>query len=144
MITVAILYREEEQQQKVYEEVRRIISEEYRPLHAHLYHFHGWKVTDSFRDAVTSKDIVKMKAILTEEHPGKITLVFTPDVYYITVIGVYTCDILSKETCQELVEEVQHFEKWCKEHQLKVNRPNSMNNYGAILDDFGFKSVLNM
>lgn len=40
------------------------------------------------------------------------------------------------------MEEIDHFEKWCGEHGLQVNRPNSMNNYGAILDDFGMEPVL--
>lgn len=56
--------------------------------------------------------------------------------------GVYTFDMLSKQTCEQLIEEVHHFETWCKTHQLRVNRPNSMNQYGAILDDFGFHPVL--
>jgi len=51
--------------------------------------------------------------------------------------------MLTEKTCQQLVEEVHHFEEWCKEHQLRINRPNSMNKYGAILDDFGFEPVLN-
>ena len=52
--------------------------------------------------------------------------------------------MLAKQTCQELVEEVHYFEKWCKDRQLRVNRPNSMNKYGAILDDFGFVQVLDV
>jgi hypothetical protein len=75
----------------------------------------GWKVKDGFSEAVRNKDIIKMRAILNEER---------------------------SETCRELVEEVHHFEKWCKDHQLRVNRPNSMNKYGAILDDFGLQPVL--
>jgi hypothetical protein len=35
--------REEKQQQKAYEEVRRVIAEDYRPLHHHLYGLDGWK-----------------------------------------------------------------------------------------------------
>ena len=35
------------------------------------------------------------------------------------------------------------FESWCANQQVTIQRPNSMNNYGAILDDFGFNSFLN-
>ena len=133
--------REEEQQLKAYEEVRKIIEEKYRPLHGHLYQLHGWKVTDSFSEAVKSNDIGEMRAILTEEHPGEMSIALIGH-QCLSAIGVYTCDILSKRTCHELVEEVHNFEKWCKDHQLRVNRPNSMNKYGAILDDFGLQPVL--
>ena len=57
--------------------------------------------------------------------------------------GVYTFEMLTGKTCRELMEEVRHFEQWCKASKLRINRPNSMNKYGAILDDFGFQTVLN-
>ncbi len=56
--------------------------------------------------------------------------------------GVYTFDLLTAQCCRELLQEVHHFEQWCKDNGLSINRPNSMNSYGAILDDFGFEPVL--
>ena len=88
-----------------------------------------------------------MRSILTEEHPGMLCRIIPVTIFHVFSafsIGVYTCDMLSRETCQQLVEEVHHFEKWCKERQLRVNRPNSMNEYGAILDDFGLREPLDM
>jgi len=55
---------------------------------------------------------------------------------------LYTFKLLSDKTCTELIEEVEHFELWCKHMNLAPQRPNSMNNYGAILDDFGFNKTL--
>jgi len=37
---------------------------------------------------------------------------------------------------------MENFEKFGNEHELVVQRPNSMNNYGAILDDFGFNDAM--
>lgn len=51
--------------------------------------------------------------------------------------------MLAVKCCHEVLEEVDHFERWCKDNKLRINRPNTMNRYGAILDDFGFESVLN-
>ena len=65
------LYREEEEKLKAYEEVCRIISQKYIPLHQHLYQLSGWEVTETFSHAVSSKDQLKMRAILTEEKPGE-------------------------------------------------------------------------
>jgi len=45
-------------------------------------------------------------------------------------------------TCTEILEEVEHFEQWCVKRGLSVHRPNTMNNYGAILDHFGFAACL--
>lgn len=40
--------------------------------------------------------------------------------------------MLQKKTCDEILEEVQHFEEWCIKRGLSVHRPNSMNNYGEF------------
>lgn len=56
--------------------------------------------------------------------------------------GVYSFNMLTEKCCSELLEEVDHFEQWCKDNKLRINRPNTMNRYGAILDDFGFETVL--
>lgn len=56
--------------------------------------------------------------------------------------GVYSFNMLTEKCCCELLEEVDHFEQWCKDNKLRINRPNTMNRYGAILDDFGFETVL--
>lgn len=56
--------------------------------------------------------------------------------------GLWKAPFLSTRTCRELVEEVQHAEKWSQARGLAVHRPNSMNNYGVILDDFGLSEAL--
>jgi hypothetical protein len=36
--------------------------------------------------------------------------------------------MLTEEFCNKLLEEIIHFENWCKEEKVHVYRPNSMNN----------------
>jgi len=42
-----------------------------------------------------------------------------------------------------LLEEVENFEKWVHAMKFKIMRPNTMNKYGAVLDDFGLEAMLN-
>ena len=56
--------------------------------------------------------------------------------------GIYVFDMLTPRFCAELLEEIDHFERWCAENDLPLIRPNTMNNYGAVLDTFGFQGML--
>ena len=56
--------------------------------------------------------------------------------------GIYVFDMLAPRFCAELLEEIDHFEGWCTENDLPLIRPNTMNNYGAVLDTFGFQGML--
>jgi hypothetical protein len=40
------------------------------------------------------------------------------------------------------MEEIAYFKKFCDDNQMPRLHPNSMNNYGVILDDFGFEKIL--
>lgn len=37
---------------------------------------------------------------------------------------------------------MDHFERWVHETKLRIMRPNTMNKYGAVLDDFGLETML--
>ncbi|KAF1878916.1 hypothetical protein Lal_00047588 [Lupinus albus] len=37
---------------------------------------------------------------------------------------------------------VDHFERWVNQTKFRIMRPNTMNQYGAVLDDFGMETVL--
>jgi len=103
-----------------------MVAKEFKPFHSHLRTLEGWEL---------DKDLVKacgphgsrqeIMNLLTKVGPG-----------------LYTFKMLSDKTCKELIEEVEYFENWCKQWNLAPQRPNSMNNYGAMLDDFGFSTVL--
>ncbi|GJU53923.1 uncharacterized PKHD-type hydroxylase-like protein [Tanacetum coccineum] len=56
--------------------------------------------------------------------------------------GIYEFDMLQPRYCEMLISEVENFEKWVRETNFELLRPNSMNNYGAVLDDFGMEGTL--
>ena len=37
---------------------------------------------------------------------------------------------------------MENFERWVHEKKFRIMRPNTMNRYGAVLDDFGFETML--
>lgn len=51
---------------------------------------------------------------------------------------IYSFPLLSDETCTLLQEEIAHFQS----SGLEARRPNSMNNYGIILNDIGLRESL--
>jgi len=55
---------------------------------------------------------------------------------------IYVFDLLRPEFCEALLEEVAWFERWSQDNDLPMIRPNTMNNYGAVLDSFGFETCL--
>lgn len=42
-----------------------------------------------------------------------------------------------------IISQVENFEKWVNAVKFKIMRPNTMNKYGAVLDDFGLEAMLN-
>eukprot|EP00761_Pharyngomonas_kirbyi_P008232 gb/GECH01008243.1/.p1 GENE.gb/GECH01008243.1/~~gb/GECH01008243.1/.p1 ORF type:complete len:326 (+),score=68.28 gb/GECH01008243.1/:1-978(+) len=55
-----------------------------------------------------------------------------------TESGIYSFPAFSETTCDRFIQEIHHIEN----SGLPVNRPNSMNNYGVVIDDFGFSSFI--
>lgn len=37
---------------------------------------------------------------------------------------------------------MENFERWVHETKFRIMRPNTMNKYGAVLDDFGLETML--
>lgn len=38
--------------------------------------------------------------------------------------------------------QVEHMEKWVYDSRTTIMRPNTLNKFGVVLDDFGFESML--
>lgn len=106
-----------------YDEYRKFIQENYKPLHPNLYHFSDAFLEPELVQALRSGS--GPKAICQTPHPQ-----------------IYTFPMLRPEICTALIEEVKAFECWCDDQDLNKLRPNSMNNYGVILDTFGFQGCL--
>lgn len=56
--------------------------------------------------------------------------------------GVYAFDFMTEEYCQRWIEEIENYERQAVEKGLPVRRPNSMNNYGLVLNDIGFAPIV--
>ena len=56
--------------------------------------------------------------------------------------GLYALPFFTLEYCQMLSAECEHFEEWCSAEGVALHRPNTMNNHGAILDDFGMEGMM--
>lgn len=56
--------------------------------------------------------------------------------------GLYKYRLFREDVCNELMEEVDHFNAFAARTGLPVTRPNSMNRYGLILNDIGFLATM--
>jgi hypothetical protein len=108
-----------------YQEYCEYIEANYPRRHPHLYTLRPDIFCAPFREAVRTGTSAALRELCQEPHAG-----------------IYVFDMLTPEFCRELLEEVDQFEQWMAEEELPVVRPNTMNNYGAILDSFGFAPFL--
>ncbi|RLN23196.1 putative PKHD-type hydroxylase [Panicum miliaceum] len=110
-----------------HKEYRQRILRLYKPLHEELYNMHPSAFfLPTFLEAVRSNSEESFRSIMTEPIPG-----------------VYSFAMLQPTFCEMLLEEVENFEKWVHAMKFKIMRPNTMNKYGAVLDDFGLEAMLN-
>ncbi|XP_043096116.1 2-oxoglutarate and iron-dependent oxygenase domain-containing protein 2 isoform X2 [Puntigrus tetrazona] len=99
------------------------IKKIYTPLHQHVYHLQESFLVPEFLQLVkycTSSDATVeglMKLIKTE-----------------AASRVFRFPVLRKEFCKDFIEELEHFE----ESDAPKGRPNTMNNYGVLLNELGF------
>jgi hypothetical protein len=110
-----------------HKEYRQKILHLYKPLHGELYTMHPSSFfLPTFLEAVRTNTEESIASIMTEPTPG-----------------VFSFAMLQPNFCDMLLEEVENFEKWVHAMKFKIMRPNTMNKYGAVLDDFGLEAVLN-
>ncbi|XP_065040072.1 2-oxoglutarate and iron-dependent oxygenase domain-containing protein CP2-like [Musa acuminata AAA Group] len=110
-----------------HKEYRHKLMLAYQPLHKELYNLHPSAFfVPSFLKAVNDNPEESFRNILSEPSPG-----------------IYTFAMLQPSFCELLLDEVENFEKWVNAVKFKIMRPNTMNKYGAVLDDFGLETMLN-
>ncbi|KAF7808823.1 putative PKHD-type hydroxylase [Senna tora] len=98
----------------------------YPPLYKEIYTMQAEKFfTPSFLKAVRDNTEESFRSVMAEPSPG-----------------IYTFEMLQPQFCEMLVSEVDHFERWVHETKFRIMRPNTMNQYGAVLDDLGMESML--
>ncbi|KJE89909.1 Ogfod2 protein [Capsaspora owczarzaki ATCC 30864] len=114
-----------------------MITELYKPLHSELYDLNdpASMLEPVFLEAVES--------IQAQTESGVAAEISSLPASFLTCLSeatrLYQFAMLRREWCLKLVEELQHFEK----SGMPLARPNSMNNYGTILNDIGFLPMLN-
>ncbi|XP_059433419.1 2-oxoglutarate and iron-dependent oxygenase domain-containing protein CP2-like isoform X4 [Corylus avellana] len=107
-------------------EYRKKIISNYQPLHRELYTMHAANFfVPSFLKAINDNTKESLRSIMTEPSPG-----------------VYTFEMLQPHFCELLLSEVENFERWVHGTKFRIMRPNTMNKYGAVLDDFGLETML--
>ncbi|CAH2033668.1 unnamed protein product, partial [Thlaspi arvense] len=79
----------------------------------------------SFLEAVNHKSEEGFRSIVVQQAPG-----------------IFTFPMFNPQFCESLLAEVEHMEKWVYESKATIMRPNTLNRFGLVLDDFGFESML--
>ena len=108
-----------------YQEYCDRIRKNYRPLHPHLYELRDEFFVPELVRAVRGGTPAALRQLYREPHPQ-----------------IYVFDMLRPEFLHDLLAEAAWFEEWCGQNDLGLMRPNSMNNYGTVLDSFGFSPFL--
>ncbi|KAJ9173990.1 hypothetical protein P3X46_017069 [Hevea brasiliensis] len=107
-------------------EYRQKIISNYQPLNRELYTMHpSTFFLPSFIKAISDNTEESFRSIMSEPSPG-----------------VFTFEMLQPQFCNLLLSEVENFEKWVNDAKFRIMRPNTMNKYGAVLDDFGLETML--
>ncbi|PON47336.1 Prolyl 4-hydroxylase, alpha subunit [Parasponia andersonii] len=107
-------------------EYRQKIISKYQPLHREIYTMHPANTfVPSFLKAISDNTEESFRSIMSEPSPG-----------------VFSFELLQPSFCELLLSEVENFENWVDESKFRIMRPNTMNKYGAVLDDFGLETML--
>ncbi|KAH9746595.1 Fe2OG dioxygenase domain-containing protein [Citrus sinensis] len=97
-----------------------------QPLHRELFTMHAPSVlVPAFVKAVRDNTEASFRSIMAEPIPG-----------------IYTFEMLQPRFCEMLLSEVENFERWVHDTRFRIMRPNTMNKFGAVLDDFGLETML--
>jgi len=158
-----ITMQQDQQQQEAIKpgndrETKMFKNEEYKPLNADLFKFDEKFLSPTFLQAV--KDAKGIKPLMLEvlnlqknhscehyagsqeEHDkfheklvqfNTARRALLANLLEVEIPNVYSLDIFTQEFCEKLIAEAKNFEKVCN---VKL-RPNSMNNYGLVIDEIG-------
>eukprot|EP00966_Prymnesium_polylepis_P115024 2658568-Prymnesium_polylepis.1 len=138
-------------------EYRAMVLKGYGRLHPALFEPSsiGTFIEPALRAAVESGDDAALRALLLEESAGIYSLQLfnlecAPAGQRARVSARVWVSFCSRSRppswrqrlARRAAQECEHFEAWCAASGVHVKRPNTMNNYGAILDDFGMGGMM--
>lgn len=106
-------------------EYRHYIQQNYVAKDPDLFQWSSEYLVPGFRAALENGSPQFLRAVLRQEAGD-----------------VWVFDMLQQDFCDRLIAEVEWFGQWCEHRGVTKRAPNTMNNYGAVLDDFGFTSFL--
>ncbi|CAL0331106.1 unnamed protein product [Lupinus luteus] len=107
-------------------EFRQKMISNYPPLHKELYTMDPTTFfVPEFLRAINDNTEDGFRRIMSEPAPG-----------------IFAFEMLQPHFCELLIAEFDNFERWVHDQKVRVMRPNTMNHYGAVLDDFGFQTML--
>lgn len=111
-----------------------------------------------FLKAINDNTEEGFRSIMSEPSPGVYTFeMFQPhfcelllyEVHYGTLFIHCMADfaffpplIYLFSLIMSLTTQVENFENWVNEVKFRIMRPNTMNKFGAVLDDFGLETML--
>jgi hypothetical protein len=122
--------------EKMKEARQKFIATNYKPLHPELWTFDEVNFSMFNPKKLLAQDFVKaMKSFLDERDPDPILQLLKKE----TSTGIYSFDFLKPEVCQQWCDEIDNFEN----SGLPLIAPNTMNNYGVILSEWGFDPFFN-
>ncbi|XP_030073156.1 2-oxoglutarate and iron-dependent oxygenase domain-containing protein 2 isoform X1 [Microcaecilia unicolor] len=104
-------------------ERKEIIAKCYRPLHPKVYVLHDTFLAPEFLETVkfcTSPE-ADLEGLLRR-------------IQSVSDKRIYCLPVFVPEYCNELMEELENFEQ----SEMPKGRPNTMNNYGVLLNELGF------
>ncbi len=104
---------------------RDVVARDYVPLHPELRALDPTMFAASFVDALSDGRPEALTGALIDRGSE-----------------LYEVEVFTQQWCAALLAEVDHFERWAHAAGHEVPRPNSMNRYGAIVDDFGLQPPL--
>jgi hypothetical protein len=55
-------------------------------------------------------------------------------------LGIFQIHVFSHSWCSRLIKELRSYQEFMKAQEMVIQRPNSMNHYGVILDQLGLHS----
>uniref|UniRef100_A0A6J0UJU5 2-oxoglutarate and iron-dependent oxygenase domain-containing protein 2 isoform X1 n=2 Tax=Pogona vitticeps TaxID=103695 RepID=A0A6J0UJU5_9SAUR len=103
-------------------ERKAIISQNYKPKHPQVY---------TLQESFLAPEFLKIVKYCTSS--GACLQGLLSHVEVISDKRIYRLPVFAKEFCQAFIEELENFEQ----SEMPKGRPNSMNNYGVLLNELG-------
>jgi len=113
------------------------------------YRFHPQLFNNNFLESWLHPDYISILHTFQKLPPPadlddtfNINNVVSQDLLKKEMDGVYSFNVFNSTFIQLFNEEINNFYTISEQHNINVRRPNSMNNYGVIVNDIGLRSLI--